>query len=343
MSGGVDSSVAAALLLEQGYHVQGITMRVLPVCDDDHDSTVTDARAVADHLGIPHHVIDLHDTFEKNVIQYFVHEYAAGLTPNPCVRCNRQIKFGVLREKANNLGAQWIATGHYVRKARVHDRWTVRRAACRAKDQSYVLAVLTQEQLASALFPLGDIESKETARARARDLGLNVAEREESQECCFIPNDDYRAFLASRQIPSRPGPIMSTDGRVLGEHTGLPNYTIGQRRGLGIPAERPLYVIRMDTRANTLIVGFEEETYCRGLIMGDLNWCGMAPTRDTFASTVQIRYLHKPVQATVSPEPGSKTARITFADAQRAVTPGQWAVLYDADWVVAGGTILGSF
>ncbi len=344
MSGGVDSSVAAALLVEQGYDVIGVTMRVVP---DDAATSVfqpccslagaQDARKVAESLGIPHEVAYYVDCFEREVIGDFIREYQAGHTPNPCVRCNQWIKFGALFERADALGAEYVATGHHVRLVQRRGRLALRRAVHRPKDQSYVLACLTQDQLARALFPLGNM-AKDRTRERARDLGLTTADKPESQEICFIPDDDYRGFLAERLGTLEPGPILSTQGEVLGRHQGLACYTVGQRKGLGIAAPRPYYVLRLDVAQNALIVGPEEATYSQVLSADQVNWCAMPPQTDPFECWAKIRYRHGPAPATVVPTENG--LEIRFHKPQQSVTPGQWAVLYDdEDYVLAAGVI----
>jgi tRNA-specific 2-thiouridylase len=336
MSGGVDSSVAAAILLDEGYEVAGATMRV--VAGERSEAAATDARRVADHLGIPHRVWDCTERFEREIIAYFTTEYLSGRTPNPCIRCNRLIKFGALHEMAVRTGAEYLATGHYARTEARHGRMALRRAVSTPKDQSYVLAGLSQEQLGRALFPLGSLTKNQT-RDRARDLGLPSADRVESQEICFVPDDDYRRFLAQRVGPRlTPGPILSTTGAVLGQHKGLMYYTIGQRRGLGLSAPRPYYVVGLDPERNAVIVGHEETTGRDRLETGPVNWVSLSPQTGPFDCLVQIRYRHHPGPAAAVPV--GDRLEIRFREAQRAVTPGQWAVLYDEDgYVLAGATI----
>ena len=336
MSGGVDSTVAAALLLEQGYDVTGVTMRVAPAAGGALEC-VHDARRAARRLGIAHRVWDGADVFEREVITDFVNEYLAGRTPNPCVRCNPRIKFGALRDAAAEVGADYFATGHYVQLEQRGPRRALRRALHRDKDQSYVLAGLAQEQLRGCLFPLG-VLTKDQTRRRALSLGLPNADRPESQEICFVPDDDYAAFLEKRLGAPKPGPILSTRGEVLGQHRGLIRYTVGQRRGLGIAAPRPLYVVGLDPERNAVIVGHEQETYCKGLRIEPVNWGAVPAQRAPFECLAQIRYLHRPVPATATP--AHDAVEVRFHEPERAVTPGQWAALYDADdYVLAAGTI----
>ncbi|MBI4557816.1 MAG: tRNA 2-thiouridine(34) synthase MnmA, partial [Candidatus Hydrogenedentes bacterium] len=342
-SGGVDSSVAAALLAEQGYDVIGMTMRV--ASGEGRESSqkacctldaAEDARRVAHRLGISHYVVNYLDRFEREVIDDFVDEYLAGRTPNPCARCNQRVKFGALFEKAAAIGADYIATGHYVRCEPRNGRHTLRRAVYRPKDQSYSLAGLRQDQLARALFPLGGLTKEET-REKARAFGLVTANKPESQEICFVPDNNYRNFLAQRVGSGEPGPILSVRGEVLGRHAGLMNYTVGQRKGLRIAAAAPQYVLQIDLSRNALVVGPQDEAFSESLAAADVIWGALSPQTEPFDCLVQIRYQHAAVPATVYPNGTSFTA--LFHTPQRAVTPGQWAVLYDDDYVLAGGII----
>lgn len=344
MSGGVDSCTAAAMLAEQGHDVVGVTMRV--VAEEDHQSVfqpccsaqmAEDARQVADSFGFPHYTLNLVEEFGRMVVDDFTNEYQRGRTPNPCIRCNQRLKFGTLYKKAVELGAEFIATGHYVRLAKRGDRFAVRRARHLEKDQSYVMAGLSQRQLAMGLFPLGEMTKAET-RAKARELGLTAAETPESQDICFVPDKDYVGFLQKRVGAMPKGPILDTAGQVLGEHQGLMGYTVGQRKGLGIAADRPLYVVRIDARRNAVVVGYEEETYCAGFIANEVVWGGLAKQDGPFEGRVQIRYHHAAARCTVTPR--GKDLEIVLHDPQRSVAPGQWAVVYDAeDRVLATGNI----
>jgi len=339
MSGGVDSSVAAALLKDAGHEVIGVTMRLFPACDgaaEPREQAIEDARRAAARLSIPHHVAELAGLFQRQVLDYFLDEYRRARTPNPCVRCNQRIKFGALLDQARALGGEFLATGHYVRRAAREGRYAVCRAACREKDQSYVLSGLSQEQLARVVFPLGDLTKDET-RTIARSLGLDLADKSDSQDICFLEGGDYRGYLARQGASGGPGPIVSASGEVLGTHAGLANYTVGQRKGLGIAAPRPYYVLRLLPERNTVVVGFHEETFAKGLTASGVVWSGMPPQTAPFECHIQIRYRHEAVSCTVTPAPGRFSA--VFHAPQRAVTPGQWAVLYRGDMVLAAGTI----
>ncbi|HEY7711773.1 MAG TPA: tRNA 2-thiouridine(34) synthase MnmA [Candidatus Entotheonella sp.] len=347
MSGGVDSSVAAALLHEQGYDVIGITMKLwdAPETAEGRHKTcctlddVSDARRVAAQLDIPFFVVNFKSQFASHVIDYFTESYRQGYTPNPCVQCNRYLKFTHLRQRAQQLGAQWIATGHYAAVHRGADgRYYLRRGRDAGKDQSYFLFDLTQEQLRQTLLPLGHYR-KDEVRAHAARLRLNVAQKPESQEICFIPEGDYRAFLRTRLTPDEtlPGPMQTASGQVLGEHQGLPFYTVGQRRGLGVAAGEPLYVTDVRTEHNTLVVGSRQEAMAETCTVERLNWM-CTPPAQSLSTTVQIRYRHRPVAAVVEPIDANR-ARVSFREPQFAVTPGQAAVFYDGDTVLGGGWV----
>lgn len=340
ISGGVDSSVAAALLARQDYDVIGLTMHIAPHMQPGEEGhcapDMLEARRVAEHLGIPHHEMNLVADFEKTIISDFTREYASGRTPNPCVRCNRTIKFGPLFEKAMELGADYLATGHYARLEEDNGRMALYRAVDPGKDQSYVLAGLDQEHLRHALFPLGHQHKRET-RAIARELGLSTAEKPGSKEVCFAPDADHKRFLTERLGKPDPGPILSQSGEELGTHQGLLYYTVGQRKGLGIAAPRPLFVIKLDPERNALIVGHEEETYSVELVAGEPNWVSMEPPSARFACEAQIRYNGAPAPCVVYP--WENGFRIQFDAPVRSVAPGQWAVLYDGDKVLGNGII----
>ena len=350
MSGGVDSAVAASLLVAQGFSCIGLTLRLVP----DHAArsvfepccgleAAEDARRVCEKLGIPHEVLHAVDRFDRDIISYFAEEYLAGRTPNPCVRCNRVVKFGALYRRADELGARYIAMGHYARLETRGARLALRRGLYRQKDQSYVLAPLTQAQLRRALFPLGGM-TKDEVRAQARRIDFRTAEKPESQELCFVPDRDYAGFLERRAGRFLAGPILTREGQTVGSHSGLARYTIGQRRGLGIASERPLYVVDIDVQRNALIVGHEEDTLCSQFQTGRLCWGAILPQETPFSCRVQLRSRHTAVPATVTPvfTPGDRTgALVTLGEPQKAVTPGQWAVFYDdEDYVMASAPIL---
>jgi len=350
MSGGVDSSVAAALLKQRGCDVIGVALRLFdpltqptPVTDERGSRVgdpAHDARAVCDRLGIPFRALDCTQDFQCQVIQYFLDEYRRGRTPNPCVVCNPAIKFSRLLGLARELGAERIGTGHY---ARVHrdperGRCLLTRGADRDKDQSYMLCFLEQRHLAAAVFPLGDLR-KTQVRGIARDLGLHVHDRKASQEVCFVPDDDTRSFLIQRlRAVAQPGPIVDTAGRVLGRHKGVHLFTIGQRRGLGIALGRPAYVVRIDAATRTLVVGAKKETLASDFEVADVNWIAFDGPHAPFEAQVKIRYQHPGSPAEVTPLPGRR-AHVRFHQPQSAITPGQVAALYQGDLVLGGGFI----
>ncbi len=337
MSGGVDSSVAAALLLEAGYDVIGVTMEVYPA--PGGTTAATEAQRVAEYLGIPFYHFNLEEAFAREVVDYFTGAYLQGLTPNPCVVCNKKIKFQALAEKARDLGAVYLATGHYVRKGYDPElnRYTLSRGKDQRKDQSYVLFGLTQQQLAGSLFPLGGYR-KEEVRELARKWKLPSAGKAESQEICFIPGNDYGRFLEeNRPEAVQPGVIRDTSGKVLGRHRGVAFYTIGQRRGLGIAAETPYYVVALRPEECEVIVGKAGETYREECRVAMVNWVSIPPPQGPLPVTVKIRYTAPAVPAMVEPDGGE--VRVRFAEAQRAVTPGQAAVFYREDLVLGGGFI----
>jgi tRNA-specific 2-thiouridylase len=349
MSGGVDSSVTAALLLEQGYEVTGVTMQLWdaarPETGEEHagccsSAAVEDARSVADKLGIPFYVLNFRRVFEEKVIDYFTAEYQRGRTPNPCIACNRHVKFQALLDKALSLGADYIATGHYARLGYDKDygRYTVRRPLDRKKDQTYVLYGLTQHQIARTLMPLGEY-TKDQVRLKAADLGLLVADKAESQEICFVPDDNYRNFLRDKKVDVKPGPFINMAGEVIGQHQGIPFYTIGQRRGLGIAAGERIYVVKIDPENNSVTLGSEEAILSCDLMAADLNMVLYEKLAGSLEVEAQIRYNGKPVQAVVTPLTGG-TLRVHFHQRMRSITPGQAVVFYQGDCLVGGATIL---
>ncbi|MBA3823403.1 MAG: tRNA 2-thiouridine(34) synthase MnmA [Ktedonobacterales bacterium] len=370
MSGGVDSSVAAALLKQQGYDVIGIMLRLWsePAAHDDtcvdlvsenkccSEESVYDARRVAQKLDIPFYLVNVEEPFQKTIVDFFYDEYAAGRTPNPCLRCNRTIRFTLLLERALALGAEYLATGHYVR---VDDdpltgERRLRRAVDRQKDQSYMLHLLNQHQLAHAMFPLGEM-TKPEVRALAEEFGLAVAKKADSQEICFVAGNDYRGFVqryadlragrisaAEANVPGlTPGPLLAMDGGVLGEHRGLAYYTVGQRKGLGITAAEPLHVVKLDAARNAVIVGpataLEKTTFS----IREVNYPRDVVPGAAFPAAIRIRYKAAEIPATVTPL-GDGRAEVALSVAQRAITPGQAAVGYGGltgDEVLVGGTI----
>lgn len=389
MSGGVDSSLACALLATEGFQVFGITMRI-PVESRQALDAIEDAKKVCDQIGVPHYCVDLTCEFEKEVVSPFVQAYSLGITPNPCVICNPRVKFGHLLQKSLELGADYLATGHYARAGRVNSKTkefvenhefavankdqsveglsnllSSRTYLCRGKDkdrdQSYVLYGLDQNMLGRAIFPLGGL-TKNVVREMAGDIGLDVAEKPESQEICFIAQKNYKDFLSQKRVSPPPGLIVDTSGRVLGRHSGITNYTVGQRKGLGIQSSQPLYVIRIDAEENTLVVGTREEAYASGCYIHRLNFIMVDQPDSPVTGTCMVRYRGREVEATLYPgsvlagkaekmkegasrgcELGcdeSDLAFVEFSSPLFAVTPGQSLVFYQGSYVYGGGTIL---
>ena len=350
MSGGVDSSVAAAILKQEGYEVIGVTMQIWPSDKPAYEigrfggccglGAVDDAKRVAYKLGIPHYVMNFRDIFGQKVIGDFCQEYSLGRTPNPCIRCNQYIKFDALLERAKGLGADFVATGHYARieKDEANGRYLLKKGIDRHKDQSYVLYPLTQEQLGHTLWPIGSF-TKQRVREIARELGLPVAVKPESQEICFIPDDDYPKFL-KEHIPQavKPGPILNEQGSTLGEHRGILFYTIGQRKGLGISAKEPLDVTTIDRERKAIGVGSKEEVYGNKLISSGLNWITIAKLKQTIMVKAKIRYRHNEAEAEITPWDKDQVY-VKFKEPQMAITPGQAIVFYNGDTVIGGGTI----
>lgn len=346
MSGGVDSSVSAALLQEQGYEVTGVSLQLydplpkesgcrLKTCCSLDD--VLDAGRVAKKLGIPFEVIDMRSQFKEQVIDYFIAEYAAGRTPNPCIRCNDLIKFDLLLEKAKEMGADLLATGHYARISEDGDgRKQLLSGLDPAKDQSYFLFTLTLEQLQHVLFPVGMLE-KADVRKIAAEYALPVAQKHESQEICFIPDNDYVKFLESHGVPLKPGDIVTGDGTVVGRHSGLHRYTVGQRKGLGIAWKQPLHVVALDTERNRVVAGERDELATSTLTAGCAVW-NVIPATAGFRASCRIRYRHEPAPCRVVMLADNRF-EVNFDTPQMFVTPGQAAVLYDGEKVLGGGWI----
>ncbi len=346
MSGGVDSSVTAALLKEEGHEVIGISMQVWDHSRFSGESfgsccsldDIHDARRVAEQLDIPFYVVNFEEEFQRLVIDDFVAEYFRGRTPNPCVRCNQRVKFELLLRKAGELGADFLATGHYARIER-DDTGLCRllTGLDRGKDQSYFLFTLTQQQLSRTLFPLGGMTKPEVRRLAAR-FALRVAEKGESQEICFIPDNDYVRFLEEECAPELlSGAIVDSRGRVLGSHHGTYRYTVGQRKGLGIAHPQPLYVLRVDAERREVVVGERDELDAGGLVAGNINWVVSPPTAP-FEATCKIRYRHQPVPCRVEPLPEGR-AEVRFLAREKSVTPGQAVVFYHGEEVLGGGWI----
>jgi tRNA-specific 2-thiouridylase len=359
MSGGVDSSTVAAMLRADGHIVIGLTMQLwnqrrlagkegMPesvqgrCCSLDD---VYDARRVAQQIGIPYYVVNHEERFERDVIRPFIEEYVSGRTPIPCSLCNNHLKFDQLLIVAQQIGAERVATGHYARVAfdEVRGRWLLKRPADRSKDQTYFLFGLTQEQLSRTIFPLGEM-TKPEVRELARHHGLALAEKPDSQEICFVPGGDYKRFIDAylaeqgEALPDTAGDLVTTNGEVLGEHAGIHNFTVGQRKGLGVATGSPLYVIQISGANKQVIVGGEEHLYSRTLRARRVNLIAVDNLRETMRVTVKIRHRHEPAAAMME-RTGDDEILVTFDDPQRAITPGQAAVFYDGDVVVGGGWI----
>ena len=346
MSGGVDSSIAAYLTKQQGYECIGCTMKLYnnenigisrsrTCCSLDD---VEDARSVSFKLGMPYYVFNFTDDFGEKVIRKFVQSYESGITPNPCIDCNRYMKFDKLYERAKILGYDYVVTGHYARIEYDGNRYVLKKAVDATKDQSYVLYAMTQEQLAHTLFPLGQL-TKKLVRQLAEKNGFVNAEKPDSQDICFVPNGDYTAFLeyyTGRKYPS--GNFVTTNGTVLGKHKGIVRYTIGQHKGLGLSLPEAMYVKEINTHDNTVILGKAQDLYSREAFAHDFNWISGEVPSDEVRCKVKVRYRQLEQWATVIPV-NETTVRIIFDEPQRAITPGQAAVLYDGDIVLGGGTV----
>ena len=344
LSGGVDSSVAALLLKEAGYRVIGVTMKLYSLEQADLPAyyrgcctvdDVEDARAVCQQLGVPHYVLNVQSEFRTHVIDYFTSEYASGRTPHPCIACNDKIKFSFLMQRARALDAEFVATGHYAQVSEEDGEFALMKAVDTSKDQSYVLFGVGQQQLAHMLMPVGGY-SKDEIRQFALDAGLPNADKPDSQDICFIPLGDYREFLSER-LDAQPGHIIDTAGNVLGEHQGIHLYTVGQRRGLGVQAAHPLYVVAIDAEVGDVVVGSEGELYSATLWASNVNYVGSRPPEGPTEVSVKVRYKSSEAHAILHPE--GSGALVRFETPQRALTPGQAAVFYQGERVLGGGYI----
>lgn len=349
MSGGVDSSVAAYLLKEKGYRVIGVTMQMWQnekqmVAEQEESccvsNAVEDARRVAQKLDIPYYVMDFRQEFRENVIDYFVQEYQAGRTPNPCTICNRYVKWEVLLKRSLEIGADYVATGHYARiRQLASGRYAIENSVNAAKDQTYALYNLTQEQLARTLMPVGEY-AKDKVRQMAEDLGLPVAQKPDSMDICFVPDGDYASYIEEVSgKPSEPGNFVDTEGNVIGRHKGLIHYTVGQRKGLNLALGYPAFVVQMKADTNEIVIGKLEDNLSQKVYMQKVNFMSEPDFSETKTYRGKIRYNHKGAACTVR-RLEEDLYECTFAEAQKAVTPGQALVLYDGDLVAGGGTIV---
>lgn len=335
MSGGVDSSVVAALLQKQGYDVFGVTMQVW---QDTQDLAIRDAQIVAKRLNISHHVVDLRKVFEQEIITYFTNEYLLGRTPNPCVTCNHHIKFGALLDWAKSMGADYLATGHYAKIVKEKDRYLLKKSKSSNKDQTYPLYHLTQQQLASIMFPLADYD-KDEVRKIAQDFNLEVANKADSQDICFITNNNYAEFIEKRTgIKMRYGNFLDRQGNILGRHKGIYKYTIGQRKGLGIATGKPVFVSKINVVNNEIVLGEEEDILFKNLMVKNVNFIPVDQLIESTSVSVKIRYGAKEADAVIIPQ-DKNLFKIEFKTPQRAVTAGQSAVFYQGDVVLGGGII----
>lgn len=349
MSGGVDSSVAAYLLKQQGYDVVGVTMQIWQ--DESHEeienkggccglSAVDDARSVAAMLDIPYYVMNFKSEFKRDVIDYFVREYLAGRTPNPCIACNRYVKWESLLTRSIQIGADYIATGHYARICELpNGRYAIRNSVTAKKDQTYALYNLTQEQLKRTLMPIGDY-TKEEVRKIAEDIGLMVAGKPDSMEICFVPDNDYALFIEKETgVTSVPGDFVDVDGNVIGKHRGVIHYTVGQRKGLGIALGKPAFVVAIRPEQNQVVIGEDRNVYTERLYANNLNFMAVDDISEPVHVKAKIRYSHEGAYCTVR-KIDSDTIECIFDQPVRAVTPGQAVVLYDGEYVLGGGTII---
>lgn len=349
MSGGVDSSVAAWLLKEQGYEVIGVTMQIWQEEERELQeenggccglSAVDDARRVAAGLGIPYYVMNFREEFKRHVIDYFVQEYQSGRTPNPCIACNRYVKWESLLKRSLDIGADYIATGHYARIAKLaNGRYTIRKSATDAKDQTYALYNLTQEQLSHTLMPVGEY-TKEEIRRMASEIGLRVADKPDSQEICFVPDQDYAGFIEDyTNTAAEPGNFVTPDGRVIGRHKGIIHYTIGQRKGLGLSMGHPVFVTGIRPESNEVVIGTGDEVFSHRLYADRLNFMSIPELEEEREVIAKIRYSHPGSPCKIR-KLGQDLVECVFPEPQRAVTPGQAVVFYEDDHVLGGGVIL---
>ncbi len=349
MSGGVDSSVAAYLLIEEGYDVMGVTMQIWQ--DEDLDimqeeggccglSAVDDARRIAKSLDIPYYVMNFREDFKKNVIDYFVKEYKEGRTPNPCIACNRYVKWESLLTRSLGIGADYIATGHYAKVVKLDNgRYALKQSKTIKKDQTYALYNLTQEQLSKTLMPVGDY-TKDEIRKIAEKISVRMANKPDSQEICFVPDDDYAGFIESYSGDTfKSGNFVDLSGNVLGTHKGIIHYTIGQRKGLGLNLGRPGFVVEINPDTREIVIGINEDVFSKGCIINKVNLMSISKIEGEMEFTGKIRYSHKPAKCKVSMI-DDENMKCVFEENQRAITPGQALVIYDGDVVVGGGTIV---
>ena len=346
MSGGVDSSVAAYLLKEQGYDVIGITLRMSPDNDETIEneggccslSGVEDARRVCDRIGIPFYVLNFKDVFKEKVIDYFIDEYMVGKTPNPCIACNKHIKFDALLRKARGIGAEYVATGHYAKIVEEDGRYLLIKSDDDKKDQTYALYNFTQDQLEHTLMPCGEY-TKDKIREIAKEIGLAVHNKKDSEEICFIPDNDHGRFiLEAKPGKIKPGNFVDKEGNVLGRHKGIVYYTIGQRKGLGLSLGRPVFVTDIRPKTNEVVIGPEEDIFKTDLLAKDINFIPFDNLEGELKVTAKVRYSARPAEAVLYPEKNGKV-RVSFKDKQRAITKGQSVVFYDGNIVVGGGII----
>lgn len=349
MSGGVDSSVAAYLLKEQGYDVIGITMQIwedeLPIQQEENSGccgfqAVNDARRVASNLGIPYYVMNFKQEFQTHVVDYFINDYIEGRTPNPCIACNRYVKWEALLQRSMAMGSDYIATGHYARvKQLPNGRYTIQNSVTALKDQTYALYNLTQEQLSHTLMPIGDY-SKDQIREIASEIGLVVANKPDSQDICFLPDHDYASFIEKKTGITFPvGNFVDLNGNILGQHKGIIHYTIGQRKGLGLSMGTPVFVVDIDTERNEVVIGSNKDTCTDRLLAKKLNFMSISSLEGDMRVIGKIRYSHKGAPCTIHMI-NEDTLECIFDEPQRAITPGQSVVFYENDYVVGGGIII---